>query len=87
MSGNLDFGLFFSGLRQGRGWVDGIFAVVWMLIFKCVFRFRWKILFTFQDVRQFFDDEFDLFPVKSGTDPDNKTRDLIHSFMPPLKIE
>ena len=77
-SGNLNFGLFFSRFRQGWSWIDDIFAVVRMLLFECVFGLCWKILFTFQDIRQFFDDKFDLFPVKPGTDPDHKTRDLIH---------
>ena len=80
MSGSLDFGLFFSGFRQRRSWIDGILAVVRMLLFECVFRFRWEVLTVFQNIRKFFDDFFDLFPVESRTDPDNKTRDLIHRF-------
>jgi len=37
-------------------------------------------LFAVQDTRQLFDDKFNLLPVKSGTDPNDKARDLIHGF-------
>ena len=48
VSGNLNFGLFFSGFRQWRGWINGILTVVRMLLFECVFRLGWKILFAFR---------------------------------------
>jgi hypothetical protein len=50
------------------------------LFFERVFRFCWEIPLAAQDIRQLLDDKFDLLPVKVGTDPDDKARDLIHGF-------
>ena len=78
--GSLDFGFFFSGFRQWRRRVDAKVPIVRMFFTERVLGVDGKFFAALQDVCEFFDDKFELLTGEFRTQPDNKTRYLIHGF-------
>ena len=83
VSGSLSFVLFFTRFRQGRGRVDVKVAVVGMFFPERVFEIHGEFFSPLQNVRELCVDKLELLTGEFRTEPDNKTRDLIHGFDPP----
>ena len=47
---------------------------------ECVFGVYGEFFTSLQDIREFFDDQFELLAGEFRAEPDNKSRDLIHDF-------